>query len=91
MTPDPDRERKITPLVLGRHVYALFWPNVSFNYKNNNILSATTEVLALYMDLNKRKVSEFESKKIKIIDDFIIKNKSRFNADDLKFTPKLKK
>ena len=59
--------------------------------KTKNILSATTEVLALYMDLNKRKVSEFESEKIKIMNDYILKNKSNFNNEDLKFSSKLKK
>jgi acyl-CoA thioester hydrolase len=59
--------------------------------KSRNILSATTEVLALYIDLNKRKVSEFESEKIKIMDNFIEQNKNSFNNDDLKFSSKLKK
>ena len=59
--------------------------------KAKNILSATTEVLALYMDLNKRKVTEFESEKIKIIDDYIEQNKINFNNDDLKLSSKLKK
>ena len=39
--------------------------------KSTNNLSATTEVLALYMNLNERRVSEFEKEKIKIMDDFI--------------------
>ena len=59
--------------------------------KSQNILAATTEVLALYIDLNKRKVSEFENEKIKIIDDFIKHNKNNFNNKDLKFSSKLKK
>tara|TARA_B110000967_G_C18552346_1_gene396004 strand:+ start:225 stop:632 length:408 start_codon:yes stop_codon:yes gene_type:complete len=59
--------------------------------KNKNILSATTEVLALYMDLNKRKVSEFENEKIKIIDNFIEQNKSDFDTEGLKLSSKLKK
>ncbi|MDA9062971.1 thioesterase family protein [Candidatus Pelagibacter sp.] len=59
--------------------------------KANNILSATTEVLALYMDLNKRKVSEFENEKIIIIDDYIEKNKNSFKNENLKLSSKLKK
>ena len=43
------------------------------------------------MDLNTRKVKEFEEKKVKIMDDFIIQNKSDFSDEDLKFTSKLKK
>jgi len=59
--------------------------------KLTNELSATTEVLALYMDLNKRKVSEFEEGKVKIIDDFIDLNKTNFLNDNLAFSGKLKK
>ena len=59
--------------------------------KSTNDLSATTEVLALYMDLGKRKVSEFEEEKVKIIDDFINLNKSHFLNDNLIFSDKLKK
>ena len=59
--------------------------------KSTNNLSATTEVLALYMDLGKRKVSEFEEEKVKIIDDFIMLNKSNFLNDNLIFSGKLKK
>ena len=59
--------------------------------KSTNDLSATTEVLALYMDLGKRKVSEFEEEKVKIIDDFIMLNKSNFLNDNLIFSDKLKK
>ena len=59
--------------------------------QSGNVLSATTEVLALYMDLNKRKVSEFESEKIKTMDDFIEQNTKNFNNADLKFSSKLKK
>ena len=59
--------------------------------KSTNNLSATTEVLALYMNLNERKVSEFEKEKIKIMDDFINLNKSKFKSNDLVFVGKLKK
>ncbi|MDC0436490.1 thioesterase family protein [Candidatus Pelagibacter sp.] len=59
--------------------------------KAKNVLSATTEVLALYMDLDKRKVANFENEKIKIMNDFVLKNKINFNNKDLKFSTKLKK
>ena len=39
--------------------------------KSSKKLSATIEMLALYIDLSKRKVTEFEDEKIKIMDDFI--------------------
>ena len=59
--------------------------------KSKNILSATTEVLALYMNLDERKVSEFENEKIKIMNDYMLKNNINFNQKDLKFSSKLKK
>ena len=59
--------------------------------KAKNALSATTEVLALYMDLNKRKVADFENEKIKIMDEYIKMNKNNFNGEDLKFSSLLKK
>ena len=59
--------------------------------KTKNTLSATTEVLSLYIDLNLRKVTEFEDEKTKIMDDFINENKSSFKSDDLHFSNKLKK
>ena len=59
--------------------------------KSDNILSATTEVLALYVDLNLRKVAEFEDEKTKIMDEFINQNKSNFKSNNLHFSSKLKK
>ena len=46
--------------------------------KSSKKLSATIELLSLYVDLKKRKVSEFE-------------NENSFNKDDLKFLSKIKK
>ena len=54
-------------------------------------LSATLEMLSLYIDLNKRKVAEFEQDKIKLMDDFIKLNKLNFRDNDLVITGKLKK
>ena len=59
--------------------------------KARNTLSATTEILALYIDLNIRKVTEFETEKIKIMDDFILSNKKNYNKEGLKFLNKIKK
>jgi len=59
--------------------------------KNKNTLSATTEILALYIDLNIRKVTEFEHEKIKIMDEFILNDKKNFNKEGLKFLNKIKK
>jgi acyl-CoA thioester hydrolase len=59
--------------------------------KSKQTLSATIEMLSLYIDLSQRKVAEFEEEKIKIMDDFISKNKSEFSANNLIFLNKLKK
>ena len=59
--------------------------------KAKNQLSATTEVISLYIDLNKRKVAEFETEKIEIMDNFIKENSSKFNSDNLVLSDKLKK
>jgi acyl-CoA thioester hydrolase len=60
-------------------------------HKEKKYLASTMEFLSLYVDLNKRKVSEFEDEKIKIMNSFILKNKISFNYKDLKFLTKLKK
>ena len=59
--------------------------------KNTNRVSASMEWISLYIDLNKRKVTEFEDEKIKLMDDFIRENKSNFSSEGLLFTSKLKK
>ena len=59
--------------------------------KKSKTLSATIEMLALYIDLNKRKVAEFDNERTKIMDDFINKNKYKFVKDNLVMTGKLKK
>ena len=64
---------------------------VSMFHKEKKYLAATTEVLSLYIDLNQRKVAEFEPEKIKIMDDFIKANFSKFNTEKLVLLNKLKK
>ena len=59
--------------------------------KSSKKLSATIEMLSLYINLNLRKVSEFEEDKIKIMDDFINSNKINFNENNLLIKGKLKK
>ena len=59
--------------------------------KSSKKLSATLEMLSLYIDLNKRKVTEFEDEKVKLMDNFINLNKSNFKNDDLVIIGKLKK
>ena len=59
--------------------------------KSKNVLSSTTEVLALYINLELRKVAEFEKEKILIMNNFIEENNSKFKFDNLQFSNKLKK
>ena len=59
--------------------------------KSSKKLSATLEMLSLYIDLSKRKVSEFENEKVVLMDNFIKLNKLNFKNDDLVITGKLKK
>ena len=60
-------------------------------HKEKKYLASTIEIIALYVDLNTRKVIEFEHEKINIMENFINKNKSKFNSNNLKFSDKLKK
>ena len=64
---------------------------LSMFHKEKKYLAATNEVLSLYVDLSKRKVVEFDPDRLKIMDDFIRNNSSKFNPDKLVFSGKLKK
>ena len=64
---------------------------LSMFHKEKKYLAATNEVLSLYVDLNQRKVVEFDPDRLKVMDDFIKSNSSKFNSDKLVFSGKLKK
>ena len=64
---------------------------LSMFHKEKKYLAATNEVLSLYVDLNQRKVVEFDPDRVKIMDDFIKSNSSKFNSDKIIFSGKLKK
>ena len=64
---------------------------LSMFHKEKKYLAAVNEVLSLYVDLNQRKVVEFDPGRVKIMDDFIKNNSSKFNLDKLVFLAKLKK
>merc|ERR1711991_914145 len=55
--------------------------------KKSKKLSSTIEMLSLHVDLNKRKVAEFDEERTKLMDNFINENKVKFKSDNLKFTP----
>ena len=59
--------------------------------KSSKKLSATIELLSLYVDLRERKVSEFENEKLNLMKKFINENENNFNKENLKFLSKLKK
>ncbi len=60
-------------------------------HKSEKYLAATTEVCSLYVDLNSRKVTEFEESKNSLIKNFIEDNKNNFKPGNLHLINKLKK
>ena len=64
---------------------------LSMFHKEKKYLAATNEVLSLYVDLDKRKVVEFDQDRLKLMNEAIKANVSKFNSDNLFFTNKLKK
>ena len=64
---------------------------LSMFHKEKKYLAATNEVLSLYVDLEKRKVTEFDSDRKILMDECIKKNSSKFSTDKLIFLNKLKK
>ena len=60
-------------------------------HKEKQYLAATSEILSLYVDLNCRKVVEFEKGKSDLMDSFIEKNRHDFNPGELHLIKKLKK
>ena len=64
---------------------------LSMFHKEKKYLAATNEVLSLYVDLSQRKFVEFDQDRVKIMDNFIKNNLSKFNFDKLIFVNKLKK
>ena len=59
--------------------------------KETKKLAASLESMSLYIDLEKRKVTEFEQEKLEIMDKFINENKEKFNSENLVLSGKLKK
>ena len=64
---------------------------LEMKHKQEQYLASTTEVCSLYVDLNIRKVVEFEQHKYDLIDKFINENKKDFNPGKLHLIDKLKK
>ncbi len=64
---------------------------LSMFHKEKKYLAATNEVLSLYVDLNQRKVVEFDLDRLKLMDELIKKSSSKFKSENLLFSRKLKK
>ena len=64
---------------------------LSMYHKEKKYLAATNEVLSLYVDLEKRKVTEFDTDRVVLMDDCIKKNSAKFSTEKLIFLDKLKK
>ena len=60
-------------------------------HKKEKYLASTTEVCSLYVDLNSRRVTEFEDNKRDLIQSFVDENKDKFNSENLHLINKLKK
>jgi len=60
-------------------------------HKQEQYLASTTEVCSLYIDLNERKVIEFEQEKKDLIENFIKENQNEFKPGTLHLINKLKK
>ena len=60
-------------------------------HKKEIYLASTTEVCSLYVDLNSRRVTEFEDNKRDLIQSFVDENKDKFNSENLHLINKLKK
>ena len=60
-------------------------------HKIEKYVAATSEVCSLYVDLNTRRVTEFEESKKILIQNFIDEHKERFNPGNLHLIGKLKK
>ena len=91
-----DRELKIDDIVDVNLVYfdhdkKRLQYKIEMIHKEKKFLASTIEALALYVDLNTRKVTEFEPEKVSIMDNFIKSNKEKFDNTNLKFSSKLKK
>jgi len=69
-----------------RLLYKLEMINKEKNYK-----ASTIETLALHVDLNERKVIEFNEERTKLMQDFISKNSTKFETENLIFKSKIKK
>jgi len=59
--------------------------------KETKKISASMEWISLYIDLSKRKVTEFEEEKLELMASFIEENEAKFSSENLLFTSKLKK
>ena len=64
---------------------------LSMFHKEKKYLAATNEELSLYVDLNQRRVTEFDPNRVKIMNDYIKNNSSKFDSAKLFFSGKLKK
>ena len=53
-------------------------------HKEKKYLAATSEILSLYVDLNKRRVTEFEQEKSDLMDNFIEQNKNYIHGGFIK-------
>lgn len=80
----------INLLFLDRDSKRLIYQLEIFN-KVKNYRAATTEVCSLYVNLDTRKVTDIEEKKLLLIDDYIKKNTENYKPENFYLLDKLKK
>jgi len=83
-------EVDINLLFLDRDTKRMVYQLEIFN-KSGNYRAATSEVCSIYVNLDLRKVTEIESHKLKLMDNFIKEYKNKYQPLEFHLLSKLKK
>jgi len=84
-------EKVETHLTYVEHDKKRIHYRLSMFHKEKKYLAATNEVLSLYVDLDQRKVVEFDKDRLKLMEEAIKTHSPKFNSNNLFFINKLKK
>ena len=64
---------------------------LEMRHKQEQYLASTSEICSLYVDLIKRRVTEFEKEKMNLLENYIKENQKNFDPGELRLLFKLKK
>ena len=64
---------------------------LEMRHKQEQYLASTLEICSLYVDLIKRRVTEFEKEKMNLLENYIKENQKNFDPGELRLLFKLKK